>query len=95
MYTVIGLLNTASATTSLSHDAVVAAVASSVTVFILSSVLFFTIGYICGVRNTNNQPTASKETSEEIVCPDRSQTTPVYEGVLPKSISKIGSEILN
>ena len=80
-------LNAASLSTSLSHNAVVVAVASSVTVFILSSVLFFIVGYVCGYfGQKHKQSTASKETSDEIVCPQQSQPTPVYEDVLPKSM---------
>ena len=72
--------------TSLSHDAVIAAVASSVTVLILSSVIFFSVGYVCGhFCRQHKQSTASKQTSYEIVHPQQSQPTPVYEDVLPKS----------
>ena len=64
----------------------VAAVASSVTVFILSSVLFFIVGYVCGYfGQKRKQSSACKDTSDEIVCPQQSQPTPVYEDVLPKS----------
>ena len=68
----------------------VAAVASSVTVFILSSVRFFIVRYVCGyVGQKHKQSTASKETSDEIVCPQQSQPTPVYEDVLPNPHKKI------
>ena len=77
-------LTAASLSTSLSHGAVVAGVASSVTVFILCSVLFFIIGYVCGYfGQKHKQSSACKETSDEIVRPQQSQ--PVYEDVLPKS----------
>ena len=60
----IDSLNRAGVSTSLSHNAVVAAVASSVTVFILSSILFFIVGYVCGYfGQKHKQSTASKETS--------------------------------
>ena len=64
--------------------------ASSVTVFILSSVLFFIVGYVCGCfSQKHKQSTACKEISDEIVCPQQSQPKPVYEDVLPKSMQEV------
>ena len=74
-------LNAGSVSTSC--DAVVAAVASSVTVFILSSVLFFIVGYACGYFGQwHKQSTTSRETSDDIVCPGEPQPAPVYEEIL-------------
>ena len=58
-------------------DAVIeAAVASSVTVFILSSVFFFVIGYVCGWFCQKRKQSVSKT----------SLVTPVYEDVLTKTV---------
>ena len=77
-------ITTESTSNSLSHAAVIA-VASSVTVFILSSVLFIITGCVCGSLLQKHKQ-VTREISGKIVEPQHSQPTLVYEEILPKPI---------
>ena len=64
--------------------------ASSVTVFSLISVVFLTIGFVCGYFSRKyKQSTSSRERADEGIRPQQSQPTPVYEEVLPQSIPEV------
>ena len=70
-------------------NVVTAAVVSSISTFLMTSVFIFIVGFVCGQCFNQRYKRPAKETSETIVQVEQSHPLdPMYDNILPKIIKQ-------